>query len=189
MAGCTQVWYFGLGPDTVSDVKANFGAEQGFAGLTLAFRPSTWFRIGGDVAYEDFKTKEGAGADPSIETIYDPITAPGLGSSPTYIHSQAEAAIDWRPSRRVRTLGRLLRRDVPRLHRSRRHVQLQPPRWGNHPAPSDTAGELGHLAAWSRADDARRRRHRAVLPAAVARQRHHAARLYDRRVFATGTAC
>jgi hypothetical protein len=93
-----EVSYFGLGPDTVSDVKTNFGAEQGFAGLTLAFRPSTWFRIGGDVAYEDFKTKEGAGSDPSIETIFDPITAPGLGSSPTDIHSQAEAAIDWRPS-------------------------------------------------------------------------------------------
>jgi hypothetical protein len=93
-----QVSYYGLGPDTVPEAKANFGAEQGYGGLTLEVRPSHWFRLGGDVAYEDFKTKEGSGSSPSIETIFDPTTAPGLGSNPTYVHSQAKAAIDWRPA-------------------------------------------------------------------------------------------
>jgi hypothetical protein len=92
-----QVSYYGLGPDTVTDAKSNFGAEEGYAGLTLGLRPSPWFRLSGDVAYEDFKTKAGAGSTPSIEILYDETTAPGLGSNPTYIHSQAEAAIDWRP--------------------------------------------------------------------------------------------
>ena len=90
--------YYGLGPDTAPEAKANFGAEQGYGGLTLEVRPSPWFRLGGDVTYEDFKTKEGEGSSPSIETIYDSITAPGLGSNPTYVHSQGTAAIDWRPA-------------------------------------------------------------------------------------------
>ena len=46
------------------------------------------------------------GSAPSIETIYDESTAPGLFqpgapgqfSNPTFIHSEATAAIDWRPS-------------------------------------------------------------------------------------------
>jgi hypothetical protein len=93
-----EVGYYGLGPDSVAEDRANFGVEQGYGGLALTFRPSPWFTLGGDVAYEDFTTQEGAGSAPSIETVYDETTAPGLFSNPPYIHSQAEAAIDWRPS-------------------------------------------------------------------------------------------
>jgi hemolysin activation/secretion protein len=57
-----------------------------------------------DVAYEDIKTDQGLGRSPSIETRYTAATAPGLFSAtgdflhPTYIHSAATAAIDWRTS-------------------------------------------------------------------------------------------
>ena len=92
-----EVGYYGLGPDSVAEDRANFGVEQGYGGLTLTFRPSPWFTLGGDVAYEDFTTQEGAGSAPGLKrSMRD--TAPGLFSNPPYIHSQAEAAIDWRPS-------------------------------------------------------------------------------------------
>ncbi len=42
--------------------------------------------------------REGEGGEPSIETIYTPQTAPGLGADPDYIHSQLGVGIDWRKS-------------------------------------------------------------------------------------------
>jgi outer membrane protein assembly factor BamA len=40
----------------------------------------------------------GSGRQPSVEQIYTPATAPGLGAKITYLHSQATAAYDSRPS-------------------------------------------------------------------------------------------
>ena len=48
--------------------------------------------------YELWNTLEGEGSDPSIETVYTPQTAPGLGADPNYIHSQLGVGIDWRKS-------------------------------------------------------------------------------------------
>jgi hemolysin activation/secretion protein len=50
------------------------------------------------VAYEHWNTLEGQGSDPSIETVYTPATAPGLGADPTYLHTKFSAGIDWRQS-------------------------------------------------------------------------------------------
>ncbi len=55
--------------------------------------------LDGAVAYEDYTIEPGLGSAPSIETIYNPVTAPGLGSSPTYLHSHGTLGIDWRPFR------------------------------------------------------------------------------------------
>ena len=43
-------------------------------------------------------TNEGSGRHPSIETVYDAVTAPGLGSSPSFIRTEGLAAIDTRAS-------------------------------------------------------------------------------------------
>ena len=53
----------------------------------------------------------------------------------------------------------------------------------------DPAGELGDLAARPARDHARRRRSGAVLPAAVARQRQHAARLQQLALPRSARAC
>ena len=99
-----QIGYFGLGMDNVTDDRANYRISQGYAGATVSFRPTRWTRLEADVAYEDIKTDQGLGRSPSIETRYTAATAPGLFSAtgdflhPTYIHSAATAAIDWRTS-------------------------------------------------------------------------------------------
>ncbi len=93
-----QVAYFGLGIDTVREARANFRLKETYAEGILAFRPKRWIVLDGGLAYEDYTTEEGRGSAPSIETIYTPVTAPGLGASPVYLHAQATAGIDWRPS-------------------------------------------------------------------------------------------
>jgi hypothetical protein len=94
----TQVGYYGLGMETLADDRANFRMKQTYVGGHLSFEPSSWTRLEAESFYEDFRTEEGAGTAPSIEESYDPVTAPGLFSSPKYIHSEATAAIDWRTS-------------------------------------------------------------------------------------------
>jgi outer membrane protein assembly factor BamA len=93
-----QIGYYGLGNDNVPEDRANFRIKQAYATGSLAFRPTNWTRLEGEVSYEDIKSEEGQGSAPSIETRYDSITAPGLFSSPKYIHSAGTAAIDWRVS-------------------------------------------------------------------------------------------
>jgi hypothetical protein len=94
----TQVGFYGLGMETQRGDRANFRVKQTYAVGNVGFRPSWWTRLEAEVAYEDFQTEEGLGRSPSIETVYTPETAPGLFSNPTYLHSEATAAIDWRPA-------------------------------------------------------------------------------------------
>jgi outer membrane protein assembly factor BamA len=92
-----QVGYYGTGMDQTQP-RANYRLQQGYAALTASLRPSRWTRLQGEVAYEAYDTKEGKGSAPSIETIYTPATAPGLGASPTFVRTEGTAAIDWRPA-------------------------------------------------------------------------------------------
>ena len=44
------------------------------------------------------RSSPGPGSQPSIEEVFTPATAPGLGASPTYLHTSASAGIDSRPA-------------------------------------------------------------------------------------------
>jgi outer membrane protein assembly factor BamA len=94
----TQVGFYGLGPDSTAADRANARIKQTYLVGDLGFRPSKWTRLDGEVAYEDYKDEGGSGRAPSIETVYDSTTAPGLFQHVTYLRSQATAAIDWRVS-------------------------------------------------------------------------------------------
>jgi Omp85 superfamily domain len=93
-----QVAYYGLGIDTSSDARTSFRLKETYAEGLLEFRPQRWIVLDGVIAYEDYSTEEGQGSSPSIETVHTPLTAPGLGASPTYLHTQGTAGIDWRRS-------------------------------------------------------------------------------------------
>jgi surface antigen Omp85-like protein len=93
----TQVGFFGIGPDTLRGDRANFRIKETYGGATLHARPGVG-RLEAEVMLEDYKNEEGLGRAPSIETVFDGITAPGLFRDLTYIHSQGTAAIDWRTS-------------------------------------------------------------------------------------------
>ncbi len=93
----TQIAFHGLGTTSPED-PANFRMKQSYAGGNLDVRPGGYTIVGGGVSYEDFTLAEGTGPVPSIEEVFTPATAPGLGASPTYLHSFASGGIDSRPS-------------------------------------------------------------------------------------------
>lgn len=96
----TQVGFYGLGTETTSsDDRANYSFRQPY----LTSRIEVWptrrlFVVGGGLEYTKWDQREGGGAQPSVEERYTPQTLPGLGASPTYLHLQGGAAIDWRTS-------------------------------------------------------------------------------------------
>jgi hypothetical protein len=94
----TQVGYYGLGTATSEGDRANYRLQRTRASAGVKAHPASVAVFAGEVAYEDYRLKQGLGAQPSIEEHYTAAMAPGLGSSPSYVHSTASAGIDWRTS-------------------------------------------------------------------------------------------
>jgi hypothetical protein len=95
----TQVAYYGVGIETPPEDRSNYRFKQGWVSGDIVARPVWWTVFGANVGYEDFSLEPGAGsASPSIEEIFTPATAPGLGLSPKYLRSSFSAGIDTRPS-------------------------------------------------------------------------------------------
>jgi hypothetical protein len=96
----TQVGFFGIGTGNTSvDDRANYSFKQPWVAATLDVRPTRrYLLLGAGVDFSQWQTGAGSGAAPSIEEIYTPVTLPGLGAKPTYVHSQGTVALDWRPS-------------------------------------------------------------------------------------------
>ncbi len=94
----TQVSYYGLGMGTVTDDRSTFRLKEGYAGGTVDLRPAKYAVFGASAEVENYSMGSGLGTVPSIEEIFTPATAPGLGVSPTYLHTSASAGLDSRPS-------------------------------------------------------------------------------------------
>jgi hypothetical protein len=94
----TQVSYYGLGMDTVPEDRSTFRLKQGYVAGNADLRPVKFLVFGAGATYEDYSMGSGQGTVPSIEEIYTPATAPGLGISPKYLHTTASAGLDSRPS-------------------------------------------------------------------------------------------
>jgi hypothetical protein len=94
----TQVAYYGLGIDTPPEAQSNYRFKQGWVSGDVVARPAWWTVFGANVGYEDFSLESGTGTSPSIEQIFTPDTAPGLGLSPKYLRSTVSAGIDSRPA-------------------------------------------------------------------------------------------
>jgi hypothetical protein len=92
----TQVAYYGLGIKSSEADRANFRFQETYLDGHVVFRPWRWVPLTGSVRYEHWHTLEGEGDYPSIETLYTPETAPGLGSSPSFLHTKLGVGIDWR---------------------------------------------------------------------------------------------
>jgi hypothetical protein len=93
----TQVGFYGLGASTSTSDRADFAFEQPFAGARLKLRPTRRMLTlvgGADVARWSFKTPTGTA--PAVDSLYTPATLAGLGTTTTYVHSQASVGFDWR---------------------------------------------------------------------------------------------
>jgi hypothetical protein len=72
-----QVGYYGQGM-APGQPRANFRLTETYGSVTAGARPGGWTRLQGEVAYEAYRTEEGRGRHPSIETLYTTATTPGL---------------------------------------------------------------------------------------------------------------
>ena len=95
----TQVGFWGLGADSPSGNRANYGFEQPYASALLTVTPARrllLFQGGFDASR--WSLKSGVGRPPSVDRIYTAAELPGLDARPTYLHPRATMALDWRPS-------------------------------------------------------------------------------------------
>ena len=93
----TQVAYYGLGMTTPNE-SAQFRMKQAYVASDMQIRPGGFTVFGLGATYDDYRLEPGAGSRPSIEEMFTPDTAPGLGDSPTYVHGSFSGGIDWRPA-------------------------------------------------------------------------------------------
>ena len=95
----TEVSFYGVGTDTTPEAKSNFRMQQAYAAAGFTSRGPGRLILDFNVAYEDYSLKDGASsASPSIETVYTPATAPGLGADPSFLHMTWVGGIDSRPA-------------------------------------------------------------------------------------------
>ena len=92
----TQVGFYGLGMDTRQSDRADFRFQEAFARVTGMWRPTSWFRASATGAFEDYTLKEPTSARRSVADTYTEATAPGLGASPSYLHTDLQVGVDTR---------------------------------------------------------------------------------------------
>jgi len=75
---------------------------------SFAFQAGKYFNLGGNVAYEKYNIGSGSRPNvPSIEDVYDSVTAPSLGVDPEYTVVGMFANFDWLQSPGYNTRGGL----------------------------------------------------------------------------------
>jgi hypothetical protein len=94
----TQVPFHGLGIDSPADPAAQFRMQQTYGGADFRLRPQRWLNLRAGALFEDFSIKPPTGSLPSVEEIYTPATAPGVGADPAFLHTSASAGVDSRPA-------------------------------------------------------------------------------------------
>ena len=93
-----EVGFYGLGMDTASSDRANYGFERPAVGAVLTVRPTRrLLLLRGSLDFSRWDLKSGTGGR-SVEDVYTPETLTGLGATTTYLHSLATAGFDWRPA-------------------------------------------------------------------------------------------
>lgn len=102
-----KIAYFGIGNDTTTDDESAYSFSPSVsATLNESFLLSRAVSLNASVSYRLFDLAPGElSGVPSIETIYTPETAPGLGTDPEYVVWGAVAQADWRQSPGYTTRG------------------------------------------------------------------------------------
>jgi hypothetical protein len=96
----TQVGFYGIGTGPTSkDDRVNYSFRQPYASALLDFQPTRGIlHLTGGVELSTWNQRPGEGNQPSVEEVYTAATLPGLGSSPTYVHTQGGIGLDTRTS-------------------------------------------------------------------------------------------
>jgi hypothetical protein len=93
----TQVAFYGFGTDTSKNARTNFGFEQPYGSAVFTLWPTRrLLMVRGGFELSRWDLKSGSGAFPSVNQVFTPATLPGLGTTTTYLHTQATVGLDWR---------------------------------------------------------------------------------------------
>jgi hypothetical protein len=102
-----ELTYFGLGAQTQTANNVRYGLRSSEAGIAAELYAARWLRFGGGVRYFHVTSGDGSGLSPAIGNVFTAADTPGLNSRPTWLHSTAFAAIDWREARAYTQRGGL----------------------------------------------------------------------------------
>ena len=96
----TEVPFFGLGMNTSSGDRVNYGFEQPYGSALLTFRPTRrLFMVRGGFEATRRNLKPGKGSVLSADEAFTPESLPGLRTTSTFLHTQATVGLDSRPAR------------------------------------------------------------------------------------------
>jgi surface antigen Omp85-like protein len=96
----TQVGFHGVGMNTSSGDRTNYGFEQPYGSALLTIRPTRGlFMVRGGFEASKWDLKSGEGTYPSADQVYTPESLPGLGTTTTFLHTQATVGVDSRPAK------------------------------------------------------------------------------------------
>lgn len=110
----TRVRYYGLGIDSLPEDDTAFRMQQVLASGDVIAHPRRWLQLTAAVSYEDYTIKDPTGDYNSVEDMFDPSQAPGVGVNPAYLHTTGSVAFDSRPAADYARRGGLYR--VARHH-------------------------------------------------------------------------
>jgi hypothetical protein len=94
-----ETHFYGVGTDTTIEDRAFFGFRESHGSALLTLRPTRrLLMLRGGLELARWSLDGGTGSTPSVDNAFTPTTLPGLGTTTTYLHTQATAGFDWRPS-------------------------------------------------------------------------------------------
>ena len=90
--------FFGLGADSRRDAHVTYGLQNTLLGGGGGVRPVSWFSVEGRIDYL-LPRLSGSADDRSIEELFGPAEAPGLGTQTDFLRTEARATINYRRPR------------------------------------------------------------------------------------------
>ena len=98
--------FFGIGPDSARANQTSYAIRSDLFGARAGVRPLPLVMAGGGLEYLNPRLGEGKDSRvPSIETLFTPSSAPGLGESVDYLRSMAFLEVDYRQPKNPRRGG------------------------------------------------------------------------------------
>lgn len=94
----TQIPYYGLGINTSKDAGSNFRLQNTYVRGGLTLKPVQWFHLRATSGYDKYSEKDGTGTTPTVGDLYSPATAPAFNLDPSYVRTEASAAIVTAPA-------------------------------------------------------------------------------------------
>ena len=101
-----QERFFGVGPDSLRSDQSNYLLRNNLVGGRAGVRPVSPVLVGGGLDYSEPHVGEGrSDTMPSISTVFDDSTAPGLSRQPKYLRPFAFVEVDYRQPKNARQGG------------------------------------------------------------------------------------